>query len=290
AGLANGLRVALIGALAYLEIGSPLHGPFHVLHGLFVAGVGYVALFAGLHLLESSQRAAAAGDAVQAPRVSPSWRMGDAFGLALVFWTLAVVGLSPRSVPVALAMPLDDLPSQLGVWQADRLRVEGPAGVAAWNDADWQLRRRYYGPGGQAATVDVWYFEAQQQSREIVSFRVAGLHQQAVSRRIRPATGLPFSANVVRLPEEIGLFWYVLDGEPEADQYVAKLRSLWTALSRGRSNGAAIMLRAPSPAPPDEHTLASIEDLAAEVHVALGRHWHPAPPGSGPGASTSPAR
>ncbi|MGH9345840.1 MAG: exosortase, partial [Vicinamibacterales bacterium] len=163
AGLANGLRVALIGALAYLEIGSPLHGPFHVLHGLFVAGVGYFALFAGLHLLESSQRAAASGDAVQAPRVSTSWRMGDAFGLALVFWTLAFVGLSPRSVPVALAMPLDDLPSQLGAWQADRLRVDGPAGVAAWNDADWQLRRRYYGPGGQAATVDVWYFEAQQQ-------------------------------------------------------------------------------------------------------------------------------
>ena len=33
AAISNSLRVALIGVLSYLEIGSPLHGPGHVLHG-----------------------------------------------------------------------------------------------------------------------------------------------------------------------------------------------------------------------------------------------------------------
>ena len=51
AAVSNSLRVALIGMLAYWEIGSPLHGPFHVLHGLFVSGIGYVVLFAGLRML-----------------------------------------------------------------------------------------------------------------------------------------------------------------------------------------------------------------------------------------------
>ena len=51
AALSNGLRVALICTLVYYDVGSPLHGPFHVLQGLFVAGVGYVVLFAGLRVL-----------------------------------------------------------------------------------------------------------------------------------------------------------------------------------------------------------------------------------------------
>ena len=48
--LANGLRVALISALAHWEFTSALHGPMHVLHGLFVAAVGYVVLFLGFGL------------------------------------------------------------------------------------------------------------------------------------------------------------------------------------------------------------------------------------------------
>ena len=60
AALSNGLRVALICTLAYYDVGSPLHGPFHVLHGLFVAGVGYVVLFAGLRLLAPRDGPAAA--------------------------------------------------------------------------------------------------------------------------------------------------------------------------------------------------------------------------------------
>ena len=37
AAAANSLRVALIGVLVYYDLGAPLHGPAHVLHGLFVS-------------------------------------------------------------------------------------------------------------------------------------------------------------------------------------------------------------------------------------------------------------
>ena len=54
----------MIGALVYYDIGAPLHGPAHVLHGLFVSGIGHVALFVGLWLLgarEQRRRGDAAG-------------------------------------------------------------------------------------------------------------------------------------------------------------------------------------------------------------------------------------
>jgi EpsI family protein len=275
--LANGLRVALIGTLAYLEIGSPLHGPFHVLHGLFVAAVGYVALFGGLALLErqESRNAAAAPASTTTPVVNVSWRTGDAFAAAVVFCVLGFVG-SPRSTPVVLAMPLEQLPGRLGVWEADTVRPAAAVDTSAWSDADTQLRRRYFRRDGHSATLDVWYFEAQQQNREIVNFRAAGLHNQAATHVVSPRDGQPFTANVVRMPGEVGLFWYVLDGRPEAGQYAAKLRSLWMALTAGHSNGAAVMLRTPVTASSHEAALGTLSELAAEVHVALGRHWHPA--------------
>lgn len=283
AALANGLRVALIGTLAYLEIGSPLHGPFHVLHGLFVAGVGYVALFAGLHLLESPRPAPTTrSDVGPAPtkRSEVGWRLGDASAIAVVFWVLAIVGTAPRSVPVALAMPLEELPQELGPWRADAGAALGPERAAAWNGADAQLRRRYYTREGGAATVDIWYFETQEQSREIVNFRAAALHNRAVTRVIPLPNGTRFSANVLTAPEAIDLFWYVLEGESEAGQYAAKLRSLWTALRSGHSNGAAVMLRAARSEAGDDAVLASLDSLAAEIHDALGRHWHPSPAAS----------
>jgi EpsI family protein len=272
AALANGLRVALIATLAYFEVGSPLHGPFHVLHGLFVAGVGYAALFSGLRLLER-RHARREDDLPQAdvPAGSPAtWQARDAYALALVFLVIAFFGTTPGSTPVALALPLERLPNHLGAWVDDPARVEEGDGDAAWREADHQLRRRYFTPDGYTADVHIWYFEAQRQSREIVNFKAADLHRQAVTQRIQLPDGSAFTANVVRSPGYVGLFWYELDGAPESDQYAAKLRSLWTALTAGRSSGAAIMLRGRDSG---GDGLAPLQNLAAEVHAALAKHW-----------------
>lgn len=50
--LANGFRVALIGAWAHFG-GQPIHGPLHVFQALFVAWIGYAALFAGAWFLSN---------------------------------------------------------------------------------------------------------------------------------------------------------------------------------------------------------------------------------------------
>lgn len=49
--VSNGFRVALIGFLSYHGIGGNIHGPFHILQGLFVSVVGYGAIAVGIIVL-----------------------------------------------------------------------------------------------------------------------------------------------------------------------------------------------------------------------------------------------
>lgn len=55
--LFNGLRVALIGVLAYDGISKVLHGPYHILQAMSVSIVGFIILFIGAWIL--SERAPA---------------------------------------------------------------------------------------------------------------------------------------------------------------------------------------------------------------------------------------
>ncbi len=123
AAVSNSLRVALIGLLSYWQIGSPLHGPFHVLHGLFVSGIGYVALFVGLRLLTPAATAPAGVDARPNPPVtSPPWRSFSLRHAGVLIGLFLLAGILPGfySVkPVPLAHPLDELPSRLGGWNAE---------------------------------------------------------------------------------------------------------------------------------------------------------------------------
>jgi exosortase len=51
--LSNGLRVAIVSLLAYYEIrgaDGDIHGPFALFRSLLISGIGYVALFALIHL------------------------------------------------------------------------------------------------------------------------------------------------------------------------------------------------------------------------------------------------
>lgn len=277
AALANGLRVALIGTLAHYEVGSPLHGPFHVLHGLFVAGIGYVVLFVGLQALQKGDSASAVDPSPSHPITAlPShWHLREAFGLAAIFWTLVLVGVTPQVHGVLLAKPLETLPERLGDWTLD------PTGTVAdppddtllryWNGANRTLARRYRGADGRTVTVAIWYFESQQQGRELINHSVSDLHRQSLPAALPLPDGTTLRANKVQWEKsrQAGLFWYDLGVSSESDQYVTKLRSLWNVLRSGRSNGAAIMLRTDG----DATAFVALENFAKEVQPALSLLW-----------------
>ena len=247
-----------------------------MLHGLFVAGIGYVVLFVGLRILESRQaHDSAVTSQSSRSHASSSWSLTTVSALAAACWLLALVGTTPASVPVALARPLDHLPSQIGGWTREWVGPETTPTPADWNKADSQILRRYRSKDGRPVTLQIWYFEAQRQNSELVNFQVASLHLGAVPRTIPTTSGTAFTANVTHVEGKVALFWYEIDGVPESGQYAAKLKSLWTAVTSGRSNAAAIMLSAPSTLETDDDAVASLQDLASQVHAALAEHWRP---------------
>jgi EpsI family protein len=252
AALSNGARVALIGTLAYLEIGSPLHGPLHVLHGLFVAGVGYVVLFAGLRLLAPAQQATPSVDpmsptgAPKTTRADSSRRVATlaAAGLAAVFLLVGSAPLTSAPHDVVLDGALEAFPDRLGDWVGIGTGAwPQPADTTRWPGADVEFRRRFRRADGATVDLFVAYFASQSQNKEIVNDRAAELHARATRVRVG-ADGGGFDANLV--PSDAGrqelLFWYRVDARPDTNPYLVKARTLWSAIWRGDTHGAVVVL------------------------------------------------
>jgi EpsI family protein len=249
--LSNGLRVALIGLLAYLDVGSPLHGPAHVLHGLFVAAIGHATLLAGLWWLRGHESAStAAVPAVPAARsvprstvsrsTNPRPAMAGAVVAVAVFWGGASLVHGFNAIPRPLTGGLF-LPLSVDTWVA---APYGPSPIDYWPHADAELAMRYRRPE-RTIDVHVAYYAVQAQDRELVNHLALGLHARA--RRV-PVTGTPdpFAVNIARLGSDRGArlicFWYELQGQPEADATRVRLSTLWSAVRERRTSGAAVAL------------------------------------------------
>lgn len=284
AALSNGLRVALICTLAYYDVGSPLHGPFHVLHGLFVAGVGYVVLFVGLGILSRREsRGVAAPEAAVRPAPKGS---GQAFGreravaavvVAILFVTVGVNGFSPEQRRVPLAGDLGAIPRQLGAWVSDRTIADEARLSPVWPGTDAQLTRRYMRPDGVTADVYVGYFSLQTQGREVVTYRTTELHNAASLARIAGTRGRVFEANYVPTGRDgiATLFWYEVAGRPEANRFKVKSRTLWGAIARGETSAAVVVLTTKTDA---ARAAATLQELAPLVEAAVAARL---PGGSG---------
>ncbi len=244
AAVSNGLRVALIGILAYLDIGSPLHGPLHVLHGLFVAAAGYLVIFAGLWLLMPRSPVVAAEVRGQpTPVAIRRLPRLELIAITVAFCAMGAGLLARPSRPVLLGSGFERLPTRLGQWHGEfSVAVDDAAPI--WPAADTQFRQRYRSPGGAVIDVHLSHFESQRQTRELVSFRTADLHRRSSPVSLRTPAGLSFEANRVHAVEggDDLLFWYVVAGVPERGEYQAKLRTLWTSLVLARSDGTGIVL------------------------------------------------
>jgi EpsI family protein len=280
AALSNGLRVALICILAYYEVGSPLHGPFHVLHGLFVAGVGYVVLFAGLRLLgPKAGREAGAPPEWQAERLrargaSPRVSLTAVAVLLCIFGLTGSTALARASLPVPANGALESFPDQLGVWVADpHLDTRQDASSQLFPGADKELSRRYRRPDGSVVDLYLGYFASQRQQKEMVTDRTAVLHDRATRRFIAGAEGPGFSANHVPA-DESGvqlLFWYELDRVPQTSRYAVKARTFWSGVWRAHTNGAVVVLS--SRASDAGASATVLDDLAGLVREALAARW-----------------
>lgn len=248
--LANSLRVALIGFLSYYDLSGDIHGPYHILQGLFVSVIGYGAIFVGLWVLSKGHSVApsfAGGLGIDHPVESlKKKRKIQHLGIFLsVLLLLAGSYLHfYQPSPVVLEIDLDNFPSEIGEWKGkkaapDRL-VYGGLGV------DHELSRTYRNASDEVVRLYIGYFEYQEQGKELVSYKTKELDRNA--SRIKVALNTHHVVEINQVIREEGgqkrhiLFWYDINGRIVADRYRAKLHTAWDALARGRSNGAVIVL------------------------------------------------
>jgi EpsI family protein len=239
--LANSLRVALIGVLAYYDLSGDLHGPYHTLHGMFVSLIGYVVIFAGLWVLSRKQEPAVR------PAVQHIWRLEWSHVrtawvvLAVVFVAVGVSRYVDRSNPVPLRQNLSGFSLEHIAWIGrDTAPVEFLPG------ADGTLSRSFRALSGEEVTLSLWYFENQSQGKELVNPATAKMH--AGSRKVTLNAGSRGMIHVNRRILHDGgkkqalVFWYDLNGRVLDSPQEVKFRTALEAVAYGRTNGALVQM------------------------------------------------
>jgi len=249
---ANGLRVALIGAFSYYGVGDNIHGPFHMLQGLFVSVVGYAALFGGVFILAGGSPVVKNYTQADGRDKSPS--SPDISGVKkLVLPAVIIITLSlllgsyiylHKPSPVPLKKELIWFPYKIGNWSGTD---SGPDYEAFKTlGADRILSRTYRTDAGRQIKLYIGYYELQEQGKEIVNYRTAWLHDGASLVKI--TAGADEVIEVNRLIKQEGninrliLFWYDLNGRVVTGRYTAKAYTTLDSLIRGRTNGAMMIL------------------------------------------------
>jgi EpsI family protein len=288
--LTNGLRVAVIGVVSYWGVsGADIHGPGHLLQGMSVAVIGFVTVFSTIYLLARWTRGDghpgpnAVGTEMGAQDVARSvvdGRLAPRLAVAVCAAFISVAGLQAffGSEPVGLLAPVSTFPASLGAWQTGS-SVAAPAALKNAG-ADAEISRRYFSPGGLPIHLYVGYFSYQVQGKELLTERVALLHENAQPVIIRAPDGSwAFEAN--GLVQESAqhkhyiLFWYDINGRTTISRSAVKAWTIRDSLARRQSNGAIVMLTADLPAHADPDEIISETQKLGGLAAAALRSYLP---------------
>lgn len=278
--IANWVRVLLIGIGANYDY-PILHGPFHILHGLVVAQVGFVYVFVaawGLSKLPNERVRRTNHSAPLDSRSGATRRIwaGPAGWLAIGLVSVTGVVLHRyEAVAVPLRADFQAFPFAVGHW------IQEPVSPAQTplrlSGADRELIRLYEESSGRRLHVYVAYFETQSQGKEVVNDQTGHLHDQAKRITLADGSGSAISVNEGRLlahgNEYRTVFWYHVGSRVIADRYRAKIAPLADALMRGRTQGAFVLLSEQIPPTEGAGPMTDIpQDVVRGISMALAAH------------------
>ena len=276
--LSNGFRVALIGWLAYYGYSGPdIHGPGHMLQGLFVAALGFAVMTGLIRWLAARE----------ARRRSPETRMAEprpatrrtlhlaarpaALAIVILGAAVALIFLH-RTQPVdarVFAMALVDAPAKWGRGV--------PAPVPSFFEragVDHELSRAFVSPSGRPVQLYAGYFRYQVQAKELVNAHMSELHKHASVAPLRLANGADLRVNEAVYTKDgrsrYIVFWYDINGRKVTNRYGAKGWTIWDSATRRRSNGGVVMVSADLGRGADPQAVAAeVRTLAATVAPRL---------------------
>ncbi len=249
--LANSLRVALIGVLSYHHISGALHGPMHILHGMFVSVIGFIVLFAGVLLLSEKKSAGikTGADPRSATPAAHIKEKTDRYPIFITALMLLFFGIFLNYFPPSPVKPKLDIkqfPDKIGEWS----RLEkAPSGIVPDIGADHEILRAYRRADGEEMTLYIGYYEQQTQGREMVNDWTKRLHAGSEKKSIAITdNGREMSVRMNRLtgsaPEgSLILFWYDLNGRIVDERMSAMASTAWNGIVRGRTNGGFIAVK-----------------------------------------------
>ncbi len=252
--MANWIRVAAIGIWAYYG-GQVLHGPFHVFQALFVAQLGFIALFAGAWILSKVPAPASKSLHLSHAKVlsgkqgleNQNWLLNWSWLATFVTLVGLIVYLSfyDRG-PIPLKVELALFPLSVEDWRGQKLDTQKATFRA--QGADHELVRIYRSPSGDEIQLYVAYFESQHHSKELVNYLTARLHHNATEVNVPIEGQKVITVNQTQIKNERSeqrvFFWYDLNSRTVANLYEAKLATTLDALIHGRTNGAFVLVTA----------------------------------------------
>ena len=250
--VANWIRVVLI-AVWSMWGGQVLHGPFHIFQGMFVAWVGFIALFIGAWGLSRFDKPVSASQKHEPLPIMPPGRQEScsraewnrSWWMAMVVLIVfAVYLLGYDRAPVESKLNLATFPVSIGEWEGEQANLQ--KAIVRVPGADYELVRTYRNRRGQQIHLYVAYLKSQRQGKEIVGERTALLHQDTDEVKIQVAPERFLSVNRTRSREvqqaRSILFWYDVNDRVIANRYRAKAATIVGALLFGRTNGALVLI------------------------------------------------
>ena len=248
--VANWVRLTVMGIYSQSG-GKDLHGPYHILQGLFVDWVAFAFLFAAAWLLAKLDRSGPTPVLPREPRSpsrfivgAPDWN--GAWWLACV--TLTAATLLPYWLERGAAertIDLDAFPAVVGDWVIEPQPSD--ESIFGLQDPHQSLARTYRAPDDRRVQLYVAYLRTQRQGKELVGMGTAPLHERAIATDLRiGAVSLPANRTFIDKSHQYvpAVFWYHINGMSYADRSQAKLATIKQAFLRGRTDGALVLVSA----------------------------------------------
>ena len=261
--LSNGFRIALVGFLGYHKWSNGQLATLHLMEGLIVSVVGYALLFASLSLLSKlkyrGRRGNASSESISStePAISPGLRFASLnLLLPLVLLCAAIFQATFQPAEVGLIRTLNALPDQIDQWTADQKPPSQPN--VRFPQADDAFMRAYRKASGERVWLYIGYQRSQRDGKELVVLQNEGpavAMSQLTLPRVTDSVELNELTRADGRLQHGMVFWYDLNGRVVANRYQAKGYLLLDALTRGRTNGAVVMVGWEAPAGAQFHGL-----------------------------------
>jgi EpsI family protein len=262
--LSNGVRIALVGFLAYRGLSSGDLRSMHIFEGLAVSVIGYVLLLGFLSILakgEGNRERAQAGVTTDTRRPSVQHPSLE-FGISLIVLAIGAFQLSFEPANVRLSNDLGTFPNQIGAWTLETVQAPmtdkfpaiddalvhaypTPAGEHHFTALDDELVRTYQDSAGQRVRLYIGYHRSQREGKELAGGAGHILNVAATPISVSFGDGAvelrQVQQNLTNSARGL-LYFYVINGRVFSNLYLAKRYMVWDALTRRRSNGAVVMV------------------------------------------------